>query len=46
MQNAQDEFAFRSIVRRYVQNVAALTHVLAYARRKAKEALVHQQVTL
>jgi hypothetical protein len=34
---ARDEKNFRSLIRRFLQNAASLTHLLAYARRKAKE---------
>lgn len=39
LQNAGDELRFRSIVRRYLQNVASLTHLLADCRRRAKDQL-------
>lgn len=34
---ARNEINFRSLIRRFLQNAASLTHLLAYARRKAKE---------
>ena len=37
IQFANDEIAFRSIIRRFLQNVASLTHLLADSRRRAKE---------
>ena len=37
VQFAGDEIAFRSIIRRFLQNVASLTHLLADSRRRAKD---------
>ena len=37
LQFANDEFRFRSIIRRFLQNSASLTHLLASSKHKAKE---------
>jgi len=41
-----DELRFRSIIRRFLQNAASLTHLLAYSRHKAKEHAQNSQANV